>query len=152
MAASRRIGAAFASGIVALSLAFSPSAPTANAADWKDTTIKPGETISLVRVDSSDQTPSASSVSPSIANSATLPAGWSVWSQNETFRVAAPAKAQPGETALLTLVENGQVVDEVRVTVEGSSTTTTAASASSGTSTGHSWLDGFFTSLNRLFS
>ncbi|WP_018297960.1 hypothetical protein [Corynebacterium lubricantis] len=146
MAASRRIGAAFASGIVALSLALSPAA---HAANWEDTTIKPGETISLVRADDADDSAqSATHTSAKVANSSTLPAGWSVWSQNGTFRVAASAKAQPGETAYLTLVNNCEVIDEVKVTVEGSTENTRSASASSEIS----WIDGFFISLNRIFS
>jgi len=141
MAASRRIGAAFASAIVALSLALSPAAPAASAAEWKDSTIKPGETIALERVDTPPHSPAR------IAENSTLPAGWSVWSQSGTIRVAAPANAQPGDTAQLTMEDNGQVTDEVKVTVEG----TTAASTTT-TSSGTSWLDGFLSSLNRLFS
>lgn len=97
-------------GTVASALLAAPIPAVAH--DFHDALIRPGETVTL------DRSEAEVSLGTAVDKETELPAGWSVWSQGGTHRVSAPAQAQPGELAVVRILEGGRVVDEVRVTVE----------------------------------
>ncbi|WIM67917.1 hypothetical protein QP027_00505 [Corynebacterium breve] len=128
--------------VSALCFASVAAAPAVNAADWEDTTIKPGETITLTPTDSTG------SSRVEIAERSTIPAGWSVRSTNGKFQVSAPMNATSDQVATLVLVDATTPVDEVKISV---SAPTTAATPTATKSSDGNWLESLVSQINSFF-
>ncbi|STC69419.1 hypothetical protein [Corynebacterium pilosum] len=137
-----------ATGIAAIMVACAPVAAAKPDLAWDDETAKPGETVVL---EPTGEPSSLESGRVRISEDTHLPAGWSVWGQNGTFRVAVPASAEEGECVTLDLVaEDGSLIDEVEITVTNKVSPENTMEATP-TSQPPSWVTGLVATLAQIF-
>lgn len=136
-----------ATGCAAIILACAPTSYANPQLEWEDETASPGETVVL---EPTGNLGNINSARVRISETTTLPAGWSVWGKNGTFRVAVPATAQHGETVTLEFVTaGGTLIDDVDITVKEQ-----GAVRSSSTSQSQStpWVTSFLATLGQFLS
>lgn len=137
-----------ATGIAAIMVACAPVAAANPDLAWDDETAKPGETVVL---EPTGKPSYVESGRVRISEDTHLPAGWSVWGQNGTFRVAVPASAEEGECVTLDLVdEDGALIDDVEITVIDKERPENTVEATP-MSQPPSWITGLVVTLAQIF-
>lgn len=137
--------------------------PTANAAQWQDATIAPGETIALTALDDEgEQISLPAKEGVSVSDSTNLPAGWSVTRVRGELLVSAPGNAPDDGVVTLTVIEpdsdNGETKHEIDIVVDapagetGTKTSTTRQSAVPEPNSSSGFLGSFFDRLAGFFA